>query len=712
MPDYINNKMTYFTMSYQSRFLLALLIFTALTSPAHAIRINEVDVRGEPIDYKDDFIVEAKLSGETRNYEAWFYINDYIFARKNVPPDADDIDAKFDLDVDEWELHKINCGIATAKVEIYTMATKQLIISEVYDFQIGNVPVVIFIPSQPTPGKSVRVKLVDADNGNSLKNVDVTIKDVYGGDAINKRTAADGSFTFTPNIAGEYRMSMRENDVCGERELWIKRPLIVDGPYPVEPVVGEMIQVAVPAGSSVGVKIYSADGEVYSTLRSSYNGGANFTINDPGTYTIAFGDLSTKYWSLNKTIEVSGRLRPDVKIAPNNPVVGKPVTITVSSRDSPMANAKVLITKPDGVEREFQTTTFGTLTFEGVTSTGIYEIKATKDRFDPNSASFEARHALQAKFDPEKPTVGETVTLIVSDQLSRPVSDILVEIPQLNERKVTDMNGKLVLNLLEPQQYDFKLSKDLFWDMDLSITPFGKLSVGECAPIVKLGDNVSISVLNSFGQPTEAEILIKEPSGVVKQFTGSLKVYAPTDPGEYSITLRKTNYESANKSFTVDPYTLELSASMSSGKIFINVSHNGEMLPSIGVIAKVRADTFNATTNTDGVAIFSVTREGNVTVTANVGNANRMYAEKKASFRVVRSYDLVLLTGPLLIIFVISLMTIVAVQLGRKYLGNGISLPSSFTGNGKETQKPTVKKSKSQLLGVDDASKKSKLGDM
>jgi|GEM_PF-758530 len=695
-------------MYYKSRLLFTLLILAAIIPAAQAIRITDLEVKGEPVDYLDVFYVKAELSGDTCDHEAWFYINDYIFARKNVPCDTDDIEVKFDLDDDEWELHKIICGQAIAKVELYTGVTKHMVTNDSTSFDIGYVPEVVFSPAQPTPGKSVRVKLVDKENGNTLKNVDVHIKDIYGGDPISKRTTGDGSFTFTPDVAGEYRMSIRERDICGEKTFWIKRPLIIDGPHPETPVVGEMIQVAVPAGSSVGVKVFDPDGEVYKRLQSTYNGGANFTIEDPGTYTITFGDLSTKYWGMNKTLEVSGRLRPDLKIAPEKPVVGKPVTVTVTSRGSPLSDAKVTITKPDGVEREYTTTSFGTLTYDSVISTGIYEVRATKSRFDPNSATFEAKHEFQTKVTPDNPTVEDTVTIEVQDQEGKPISDVLVEIPELNERKVTDMGGKLVLELQQPRQYTFKLSKDLFWEKQTQVTPFGMLNVGECQGEIPLGTDISFTVLNNFNEPTEAEILIKQPSGIVKQYTGSEKTYAPEMPGEYFITVRKTNYGSANKTFKVLPHPISLAASMSAGKLFVNVSHEQTPLPAILVSATIGGKGMNTTTNDMGVAVFSVTREGNVTVIANPGMGSQMYGEGKTIFKVTRSYDLWLLTGPLLVIFVISLMTIVAIQLGRKYLGDGLSLPSKGVVKKKGADEP---KRKSAII-KEKASGRSRLSDL
>ena len=650
---------------------MLLCIIILFSTQAQAVRITDVDVKTEPVDYYEEFTVVAKLSGDTGNYEALFYIDDFVFSRKNVPPDAKEISAKFALDAAQWDLHKIGCGLRNARVELYTSITKSLHANETYEFEIGHVPEMIFNPPQPTPGKSVQVKLVDANKGTALNGVDVQIKDIYGGAGINKKTGGDGTFVFTPDIPGEYRITFKQRDVCGEKVFYIKRPLIVDGPHPTNPVVNEMINVAVPAGSSVGVKVFDMDGNLYRTVRSSYNGGANFTIADAGEYIITFGDLSTRYWSLNKTLEVSDRMKPELVIAPNQPVVGKPVTVTVTSREQPLDYAKVIVVKPDGVEREFTASNFGTFTYDAVTSTGIYEVLVTKDRYAPHKANFQAQNAFIVKVTPERPTVKESISIFVTDQDNKPISDVLVEVAEMNIRKVTDMGGKLTLDLQEPKTYTFKLSKDTFWDYSFEVVPYGMLSLGECVTDLGLGENITFNVFNSFGELTDAEILVRQPNGIVQQFVGTTKTYQPDLPGKYEVSIKKTNYASDNITFIVKPYPLEIVGGMGQGILTINVTHLGKPVPQLGVMADIFGTTKTATTNVAGQASFEVTSEGNLTVTVNKDKANIIYEERTANFGIIRSYQLIYLATPLIIIFIIAVFTVISIQLGRRYLGDG-----------------------------------------
>ncbi|MBU0761915.1 MAG: carboxypeptidase-like regulatory domain-containing protein [Candidatus Altiarchaeota archaeon] len=553
------------------RYTVFFLVLTLIASYAQAIRINEVETSKEHVDIGESFTITAKLGGDTVSYYADFYVGNYRFATKNIIPDSDEVEAKFGLDKDEMQLRGISCGETTARVQIYTTSTKTLVANESVNIQIGSIPYLVFTPETPTPGKDVTVKVTD-EKGKILTNVDVTIRDIYGGDPISTKTRSDGTFQFLPKVAGEYKISFEERDVCGQKTFYIKRPMIVDGPRPENPVVGEMITVAVPAASAIGVKILDANGQLYKTVSAAYNGGANFTISDAGKYIIIFGDLSTKYWTVNRSLTVSDKYMPSIEVAPEKPVLNRPVTITVKSSDKPLQDAVVVIRKPDGVESQYITSSFGTLTYDQVGLAGVYEVKATKDRHSTAVKSFEAKNSFVLKQEPEYPTVQDTITLTVNDQDNKPVGDVLVEVTGLNQKKVTDMGGKITLNLQKAIKYDIQITKDLFWSKTIEVTPYGRLYIGDCVKEVDLGDNVSFNVFDSFNQPIDVDIDVKDPFGVVKQYSGSSETLSPAKPGNYTVTASKTNYASANTTFYVRPYPLDVDAIMRSGQLIVNIA--------------------------------------------------------------------------------------------------------------------------------------------
>jgi hypothetical protein len=685
------------------------MVFSALGICAGAVRITDVKLSNDPVDFQGKFTVTAKLSGPTCNMLAEFYVDRedgtyYRFDYQNVGCDTDTITAKFDLSAEEWEAKKISCGTRKALVELHVLTGNAMVANKSVDFDVGSIPNVEFSPSEPMAEKSTRVTLTDKTTGNAIYNANVKIKDIYGGDSIDAKTDQGGSFAFTPRVSGEFKMSIRQRDVCGDLTFYAKRPLMIDGPRPDNPVINEMVIVAVPSGASVGVKILDAKGDLYRTVPVSFNGGANFSISEPGTYILSVGDQSTKYWGINKTFTVSDRLIPEIKVAPDQPTIGKPATITVSSRGSPLDTATVTVKKPDGVDRDFATTSYGTVNYDMITSTGIYNIRAIKDRYGAGTASFEARNSLDAKFEPQMPNVKDTITINVKDQNDKPVSDVLVDIPAISFKRVTDMGGKLSFNLQEAKEYEIKLTKDLYWDKTIKLTPYGLLVIGECVKEFELGGSLPITVFDSFKSPAQADINVKDPDGIVKFYSGASQTLTPDKPGQYSVSVTKTNYIESNITFNVLPHPLNATSSMSKGQLTVNVTSKGAILPGVKVSVKEGLITLNGTTNNAGQASFNINKEGNITVTVNPGRENKNYEERAMRQQIVRSYDLVLLATPLSIIFLITLFTIIAIQIGRKFLGGGEWKMPQIGGG-----KPQMKTKHDSVLLGDQKPKKSRL---
>jgi hypothetical protein len=698
-------------MSLRAGIVLCILLFLAFSASVDAITIRDVKLSQDPVDYRDQFEVTARLNDNPGNLVAFFYVDrgeqqPYLFATMNVPSEAEEITGKFKLTAEDWDYQNIKCGTHNARVDIQTTVTHAVVATMSVPFDIGQVPDVEFEPSRPVSDRDVKVTLRDKITGNVLPNVDVIAKDIYGGDAIDKRTDLGGSFVMTPKASGEYHMIFGESDICGEITFYAKRPLIIDGPRPDNPVINEMVIVGVPAGASVGVKILDSKGDVYKTPPVSYSGGSNFSISEPGTYILIVGDNSTKYWSVNKTFVVSDRLVPEIQVAPSEAVVGKTATITVSSRGQPLGGATVTVKKPDGVDRDYTTSDYGTINYDSMSATGTYFVKVTKERYGVGGTSFEAKHSFTSKFDPEFPTVKDPITLSVKDQNDKAVSDVLVEIPSSGFKRVTDMGGKISFNLQEPTVYQIKLSKDLFWDKTIQLTPYGILSVGECLSEFELGGAVTISAFDSFKAPVSTDISVKDPNGLIQHYTSQSQLYTPAKPGQYVVTVSKTNYIDANLTFKVYPHPLDISTRMKNGQLMVNVTSRNSTVSQVKVSLRKGDAVMNGTTNEAGQAWFNLNNEGNITVTANPAGENALYVEKSLSQRIVRSYDLILLTTPLIIIAGITLLTIVAIQLGRMYLGSEWKMPSF--GLGKQAIRT---KHDSTLLG-DNKPKKSRLSNI
>jgi hypothetical protein len=665
------------TLYYTIAFMLV------LASSASAIGIDHLRVSDEMVNYLGKFTVTAGLTNNECpgfTHIGRFYLDDFMFRRVNIPCDISSVSADFDMRRDEWELNRIKCGPQKVTFEVLTSAEVSLGINETVDLSVGKLPEIRFEPEMPTPGRSVKMYLRDPETGRVLGNVDLRIRDIYGGTPITGKTSnSDGGFTFTPTVAGEYRVAFNENkqtDICGERVFYVKRPIMVDGPRPENPVVDEMIQLAVPTGGDIGIRVYDESGGLHRIIPVAYNGGANFTLGQAGTYTLVIGS-STKYWDINKTVEVSDRKRPSITVAPEKPVVGDPVTITVSSDGSPLADATVTIRKPDGVERDFKTTSFGTLNYEAVTLTGEYNVRAVKERLDPSEKTFTARHSFDIVFEPDTPTLEDTIVLTVNDQNGNPVGEAQVEIPALNLKRPTDTGGKLSFILQEPMQYAISITKDLFWDEQIRVTPIGVLSVGECLETIDYGENITIAAFDNFDNPVDVDMSFRDPRGMVQLFQNTqTATYSPAIPGEYVVTLSKTNFQQANRTITVLPKPLYHTVYMAAGKFHVNVSDGRDPISGINVVFDKDEVREESATDSQGIAVFNVNTEGNATISLNPESGNVYFEEKSFHAQVLRSYDLILLTTPIIIIFIIAFIAVIVLQLGRHLLGEeGFGLP-------------------------------------
>jgi hypothetical protein len=674
--------------------LCALLLLVLATCAEASVSITSIKASEDQVKFQGTFDVTARLSGDTCNsLRADYYIDrpgmaPYRFDYNNVACGSDTIVGKFKLDANGWEDQSITCGPHTIWVELHVLTGDSMVANRSTTLDVGKMAEITFSPAQPLPEREARITLTDPETGNPIGNTDVTMKDIYGGDSIGKRTDPGGSFTFIPKVAGEYRMSIRGKDVCGEGRFFAKKTMLVDGPRPDNPVVNEMVIIAVPAGAGVGIKILDSAGQPYLSPPVAYNGGANFSISRAGTYTILIGDQSTKYWGTNKTLVVSDRLMPEIKIAPEQPVIGKTATITVSSRGQPLSGAVVTVKKPDGVDRDFTATDYGTINYDTITTTGTYAVRASKDRYAAGTATFEAKHSLEARIEPTAPTVRDTITLVVGDENGKAVSDVLVEIPAIAFKRVTDMGGKVSFNLQEAKEYEIRLSKDLYWDRTMKLTPYGILSIGECVTEFELGGNIALSVLDSFNNPTAADINVKDPDGIVRYYNGPAQTVTPEKPGQYGVAVSKTNYIDSNLTFNVLPHPLEIRTWMSTGQLTVNVTSKAVPVAQLKVSVEMAGVSYNGTTSPLGQASFNINHQGNVTVSVNAGRDNRNYAEKTVQQSIVRSYNLIFLATPLIIIFAITVLAIAAIGLGRMYLGGGgWKLPSIGLGKARAKTK-------------------------
>ena len=658
------------------QFFAALTLLAILSTLATArISIDTITISPDPAKYNEDFRVTAKLSGVDESQcsvEAKFYINDFAFQTINAKCGAREVDATWSQN--EWDKFNLKCGVNMARVELKVEGG--LVDNYTQSVDIGVVPDVSFNPLNPTVDREFTITFRDPEDQSLITNMNVKIETLLldSGTKVSSAstTASSGQISYTTKNPGKYTAIVSKRQYCGEIDFYIKKQMMIDGPRPANPVIGEPISIGVPAGSSVGIRILDPNGNFYQSVPVSLSGGANFTINEPGNYTIVIGEISPKYWPVNKSLMVYSRPVPEISIYPDEPAVGKPVTISVMSRGVGLEGATVTVTKPDGVSKEFITGSDGGVTYDSVTSVGRYTVRAEKDRHDIVTQTFDTYYSFSANLDPINPTVNDTITLSVQNNDGVGVGDAMVLIPSIGYVGYTDNQGKLRLSLQEPKDYELFISKARYWNITRTVSPFGILGVEMSSYDIELGASSTIMSKTLYGKALESDIKITGPDGITRTTAGSSYVLTPDSPGVYRIILEKRNYLPANATLNVKPHPVDFSSAIVNGKFIVNVTSHGAGVDGLKVSVAMAGWSADEITNSAGVASFPVRGGGLINVTVNSGGI-RAYEAKGVAREIVKSYKLQYLVAPVTIIVLLSLFIIIALQLFKGGGGGSVA---------------------------------------
>ncbi|HHQ44680.1 MAG TPA: hypothetical protein ENN13_00905, partial [Candidatus Altiarchaeales archaeon] len=645
---------------------LIILLFTIACS-AQTIRSVEVD---DEIEWGRTFDVEVEFRGNTQNTRVEFYVEDYEFEGSIMLAGAENI--KVVWDKDDWDLFQAGCGERTLRIELWsTSSLLGLLDSKNVEIQMGNVPKLTFTPVRPLAGKDVTVMLKNS-NGNPISGVEVKVTGPVNRPVdsreYSRKTDSAGKINFEPNLYGLYKLTIKDRDYCGEAEFYVKEEMIADGPHPSDPVVGEPVKIAVKPG--VGVIILDSDGNVFSKPPTNIEGGCNFTINTPGAYSILVGNTSTRYWSLNRTLTVYDKPVPEVKFTPQNPVVGQLITISLSSRGSPLDNALVNIKKPDGTSKDYVTDPEGKIIYDSAFNTGRYTIKIVKSRYQEVSESFEVYHLMDLTATPADATVLDEIMLNLKDEAGHPVENALVEISEANFRDYTDSNGRVSVKLTSPKSHGILVQKTGFWNKTFTITPLGVLNLLLSSENVEVGEEVEVRVIDSQGKPTNAEINILNPLGIASTFNDHTLKYTPSRSGNFEVRAGKTGYSQASKALTVRPHPTEVSFELLDGMIMVKAKSNGNPVKDLSVktiISGGKEEVY--LTDSNGQVSFRAFGTGDLTVELN--DVNGVYESKQLDMVVVKDRNYLLLILPILFIGAFTLALLVVIQYVKYHTRSG-----------------------------------------
>lgn len=410
---------------------------------------------------------------------------------------------------------------------------------------------------------------------------------------------------------GKYQMDIYKDEYCKITHVFeIRNVLNVTGPTPANPVVGEpfRMHVTTPAGRpATGLLAYLNPGGHRAQVAA--DGSVTFTMVSDGTYTLAVGGVGTVFDETLKTIKVDKRDQLTPKAAPDPAQLNTQVTIEVTSAQDPISGASVKVIREGDLERKLP----GLTTNEGVikftpTLPGIYTIVAEKTGFESGTSTMQVYNGFNVGLPNEDSSMpGEQSEITVRDLSGALVQGASVRIDGADIMGITDMSGKFSFIMPEPGKYNVAIDKTGFKKYTGQMTCRGKLQAKISMRGITLGESVKITVVNSRGLLTPADIRISNGQKTINKFAQE-HVFTPEKAGDYTVEAVLPNYDSGKGEFKVDPRPLVISYHYDSGQLIINASSNG--FAAKGVELSVTAQGRSETVVTDDAGMVSLPDNG------------------------------------------------------------------------------------------------------
>jgi len=618
-----------------------------LMTTAVGVHIRDMDIHPDDEEiYKDDeFHVEVDFSGSPCNSKVLFFLDDIRFSSKNLRCDTDEIRS------DEWNLDSrpVDCGIHEIRVEL--IQNKERIQNISQQIRIGRVPEIIINPGRPLLDREVTIKFTE--DGDPVRNTIVKIYRVKDGISSAKEYDTDtvGEIEFMPDETGEYKLVIDDSSYCGSETFYAKKTLIVDGPDPPEPKVGDPVTFAL--SGAVGAKLVKSNGETV-PLYTTISGGVNFTINEAGTYTLVFGELSTEYWGVNKTLVVSEKPEISIVIDPEKPVIGRAISVNTKSDGKALAGVNMEVEDQSGGIKSYTTDLNGVMNFIPG-SIGLHRIYAEKEGYKDARIDFHVYNPLHAFFKPESPSPGQEVSIIVKDQLGYLISGVNVFIPEIPVGGKTDSNGIFKFNPQSAGRYTIDLNKENYWEVKKELIIYGVLELNLNRDVIEIGDSATILASDSKGNPVPVEIKVRKPDGS-EEIPGE-GIYTPNDVGKYQISASGEGYGTVSKELILNPHPLELNAVVEGDELVIKAESSGQPVSGITILLKTptRDETF--VTDDNGISRTGV-EEGKIRIIANTINVKREYGFKDITSDIRKEHSYDVLAFALIVIVVLGVIAI------------------------------------------------------
>lgn len=630
--------------SYFAILLVLLLLVPAVTG----VHIRDIDV--EPDDYeidKDDKIsVEVEFSGSPCNSKVLFFLDDVLFSSKNLRCDTDDIESN------SWDLgeREVECGIHEIRVELFKSNEKIQTVNQT--IRIGRVPEITITPERPLVDKQMIIEFIEED-GTPARNIVVDIYRVKKGvgSAKDYDTGSDGKLKFTPKETGEYRFTIDDSNYCGSESFYVKKTLIVDGPKPSNPKIGDPVTFAL--SGSVGAKLVKSDGET-TPLYTTISGGVNFSVDEGGTYTLVLGELSTEYWGVNKTIVIEDKADISLLIEPENPVIGRSILINTRVDGKALSGVDIEIEDQTSGIKRYTTDLNGVMNFIP-DSIGLHRVYAKKKGYKESKKDFRVYNSLHVFFEPASPSPGQEVTLIAKNQLGYLIDGVNVFIPEIPVGGKTDNNGMFKFTPVKVGRYTVGLNKESYWDVEKELNISGLLELNLEKNVMEIGESVTILTLDENGNQVSTSIKIRKPDGSEEILDGM--IYTPEEIGKYQISAGGDGYVISTKELTVNPHPLEVNTAVEGDVLVIKTVSTYGPVAGITLLLKTATKDETLVTDENGISRTSL-EEGEVRIIANTINVNREYGIKDITQEIRREHNYGMLALFLVAIVIFAVVAI------------------------------------------------------
>ncbi len=627
------------------RCYFTILLLLLLLVPAVAgVRISDINVNPDKynISRVDKVSVNVEFSGTPCNSKVLFFLDDVLFSSKNLRCDTDKIESN------SWDLSKrgVDCGVHEIRVELFKSDKKIQTVSQM--IRIGRIPEVNIIPDKPLVNKEVALRFIE-DDGTPVRNLVVDIYRVKGGvgSADSYDTGGDGKLRFIPKESGEYRFAIDDLNYCGGGSFYVKKALIVDGPNPPDPKVGDPVTFAL--SDPVGAKLVRSDGKIF-PLYTTINGGVNFTVDEAGTYTLVLGELSTEYWGVNKTVVIEDKADISLLIDPENPVIGRSISINTRANGKPLSGVEIEIENQAGEIKTYTTDLNGVMNFIP-NSIGLHRIYARKKGYKESKKDFYVYNSLHISFEPDSPLPGQEVTLITKNQLGYLINDVNVFIPEIPAGGKTDTNGVFKFIPTKVGRYTITLNKENYWDVNIKLNVSGLLKLTLDRDVIEIGEPVTILTLDEEGNQVSTNIKIRDPEGHEEVLKGTS--YTPDEVGMYQISAGGGGYVTSTRELTVNPHPLELNTAIEGDELVIKTESSHAPVAGITLLLKTKNMDKTLMTDENGISRTGL-EEGELRIIANTMNVNREYGVKDITREIRREHNYSMLAFVLTTIVVLT----------------------------------------------------------